>query len=109
MAGLNRRESRTGLRCRILLILYILFADILQTALVAIRPGPGSTDLPAVPDQSVAEVASFLRRNNLPQCHLHLLGFLNAIHQADPVAEPNTMRIRNNGRLSEYVDRKSVV
>ena len=64
---------------------------------------PGSTYISSMIDQSVAEIASFFRRNDLPQSHLHLLRFFYIIHQTHAVRQPDTMCIRHNSRFSEYI------
>ena len=62
-----------------------LRADILQTALVTVRLRPRRTDFTPVIHQAVAEIAAFLRWNQLPECHFHALRVLDSFHQPYPV------------------------
>ena len=53
--------------------------------------------------ESVAEIISFLRGNDLPQRHLHLFGILYAVYKSDSIGKPDTMCICDNCRLSENI------
>ena len=52
--------------------LYMLSADIVQTALVAVRFRSCRTHSASVIDEAVAEVVAFFRRDDLPESHLNL-------------------------------------
>ena len=59
-------------------------------------------------DQPVAEIAAFLRRDQLPQCHLHLLRILDAVHQSHAVYQTDTVSVRHNSRLMKDVTHDQV-
>lgn len=79
------------------------FAEISEAALLTMRRGAGRTDLSAVPDQAVAEVAAFLGRNDLPERLFYLGRFLNLIHQTHAVDQANAVGVGDDGRLAEYI------
>ena len=58
--------------------------------------------------KAVAKVAAFLRRDDLPQRHLHLLRFLNAAHKANFIAQPDAVGVGNDGGLAEHVPHNEV-
>ena len=58
--------------------------------------------------KAVAKVAAFLRRNDLPQGHLHLLRLLNAVHKADLIAQPDAVGVGNDGGLAEHIPHDEV-
>ena len=53
--------------------------------------------------KAVAQVAAFFRRNDLPQGHFHLLRFLDAVHKADLVAQPNAVGVCYDSRLAKHI------
>ena len=91
--------TRTALR----LLHPVFCADILQAALTAIWLCSCRTDVSAVIDQPVAEITSFFRRYDLPQCHLHFLRFFYPVYKPHTVYEANTMSICHDGRLPEHI------
>ena len=54
-------------------------------------------------DQTVAKIAAFLGRNDLPQGHFHLFRVLAILHQPNAVAQANAMGVGYNGRLAEHI------
>ena len=66
-------------------IILAISANILQTTLRASGP-PRHADRPAMQNEAVAEIISFLRRHDLPEFPLYFGGLLNTVHQADQVA-----------------------
>ena len=89
-------------------LLQLLSAYILQTAFITVRFRARRAHLPAVPDQPVTEIAAFLWRYDLPQCHLHFLWFFDVIHQPDPVTQTDAVRVRDDCRLSEYISHNKI-
>ena len=85
-----------------------LRADILQTALVTVRLRPRRTDFTPVIHQAVAEIAAFLRWNQLPECHFHALRVLDSFHQPYPVYQADAVRIRDNRRFSKHIPHNEV-
>lgn len=83
-------------------IILAMSANILQTTLRA-SGLPRHTDRPAMQNEAVAQIISFLRRHDLPKLPLYFGGLLNTVHQADQVAQTNAVSIRNYGRLAENV------
>ena len=53
--------------------------------------------------EAVAQVAALLGRDDLPQGHLHLLRLLDAIHEADLVAQPDAVGVGDDGGLAEHI------
>ena len=84
------------------------FADIRQTAFLAMRLRPRRTYVSSMVDKTVAEITALLRRNNLPERHLNLLRFLYIIYKADSVDQTDAMSIRHNSRLSEYISHDQI-
>lgn len=82
--------------------LYMLSADIVQTALVAVRFRSCRTHSASVIDEAVAEVVAFFRRDDLPESHLDFLRIF-LIDQTDTVAQADTVCIRHDRRLAEYI------
>ena len=82
--------------------------DIREHTPFTVRCRPRSTDLASVLHKPVAERASFFRRHNFPECHLHLLRILAVMHEPDAVAQPDAVRIRHNRRLFEYIAHNQV-
>ena len=58
--------------------------------------------------KAVAQVTAFLRRNDLPQGHLHLLRLLDAIHQSDFIAQPDAVGVCDDGGLAEHITHDQV-
>ena len=85
-----------------------LFTNICQTASVAIRFRSRSTYLSSMINKTMAKVTSFFWRDNLPQCHLHLLRLFDSIYQTDPVCQADTMCICHNCRLSKHISHDQV-
>ena len=85
-----------------ILIILPISANILQTALSTSGP-PRHTDRPAMQNEAVAEIISFLCRHDLPEFPLYFGGLLNTLHQADQIAQTDAVSIRNYGRLAENV------
>ena len=83
--------------------LYPLLANIRQTTFIAIRACPGSTYSTTMIHQTMAEFTALLWWNNFPKFHLHLFRVLNSVHQPDPVAESDTVRIRHDRRLAKDI------
>ena len=83
-------------------IILAISANILQTTLRASGP-PRHADRPAMQNEAVAEIISFLRRHDLPEFPLYFGRFLDAVHQTDQVAQTDAVSIRNYGRLSENI------
>ena len=83
-------------------IILAISANILQTTLRASGP-PRHADRPAMQNEAVAEIISFLRRHDLPEFPLYFGGLLNTVHQADQIAQTDAVSIRNNGGLAENV------
>ena len=86
----------------------VLLTDIREHTPFTVRCRPRSTDLASVLHKPVAERASFFRRHNFPECHLHLLRILAVMHEPDAVAQPDAVRIRHNRRLFEYIAHNQV-
>lgn len=63
--------------------------------------GSGSTYLSSVIYQSVAEIAAFLRRNDLPKLLFHLGRLLDTVHQSHAVHQADAVGIRHDGRLAK--------
>ena len=85
-----------------ILIILPISANILQTALSTSGP-PRHTDRPAMQNEAVAEIISFLCRHDLPEFPLYFGWLLNTVHQADQIAQTDAVSIRNNGGLAENV------
>ena len=56
----------------------------------------------------VAEITAFFRRNDLPQFLFDFCRFLNAVHQADAVAQPDAVGVSHDGRLAEHIPHNQV-
>ena len=82
-------------------------ADILQTADPALRM-PCDADCPSVIDESVTEIAAFLRRNDFPQFPLDLCRLSDIVHKTDQIAEADAVCICDDGRLSEDVSHHQI-
>ena len=81
----------------------VFLADVRKTAFVTIGLCPGCTHIPAVVHQPVAEIASFLRGNDLPQRHLHLFRLFDPIYKPDPVHQADSVRVCHTSRLAENI------
>ena len=88
-------------------IILAISANILQTALSTSGP-PRHTDRPAMQNEAVAEIISFLRGHDLPELPLYFGGLLYAVHHTNQVAEPDAVGIRDNSGLSEYIAHNQV-
>ena len=77
-------------------------ADILQAAAFTFGFA-GIADGPAVHDEPMAQVAALFGRDDLPQCHFHLLRFFDAVHQTDLIAQADAVGVRYDGRLAEHI------
>ena len=53
--------------------------------------------------KAVAQVAALFGRNDLPQGHFHLLRFLDAVHQANFVAQTDAVGVCYDGRFAEHI------
>ena len=82
--------------------------DICQTAFLTMRLRPRCTDVSSVIYQPVAEITAFFRRNDLPQFLFDFCRFLNAVHQADAVAQPDAVGVSHDGRLAEHIPHNQV-
>ena len=80
-----------------------LFADVIETAAVAVWRCPRGTDCTPVIHKPVAEIIALLRRNQLPECHLHFLWFPDPVHEPNAVRQADTVRISDDCRLSKDV------
>ena len=76
-----------------------LFADVIETAAVAVWRCPRGTDCTPVIHEPVAEIIALLRRNQLPECHLHFLWFPDPVHEPNAVRQADTVRISDDCRL----------
>ena len=85
----------------------MLSADIVQTALVAVRFRSCCTHSASVIDKSVTEVVAFLRRNDLPERHLDFLRVF-LVDQSDTVAQADTVCICDDRRFAEYITHDQV-
>ena len=97
-----------GTHKKMLFFYAVLLTDIREHTPFTVRCRPRSTDLASVLHKPVAERASFFRRHNFPECHLHLLRILAVMHEPDAVAQPDAVRIRHNRRLFEYIAHNQV-
>ena len=80
-----------------------LFADVIETAAVAVRCCPCGTDRAPVIHEPVAEIIALLRWNQLPECHLHFLWFPDPVYKPDAVHQADTVRICDDCRLSKDI------
>ena len=80
-----------------------LFADVIETAAVAVRLCPCCTDISSVVYKPVAEVIALFWRNDLPEFHFHFFRVLQVMDKADAVGKADTVSICYNGGLAEYV------
>ena len=53
--------------------------------------------------ETVAQITALFGRDDLPECHLHLLRFLDAVHKADLVAQADAVGVGDDGGLAEHV------
>ena len=77
-------------------------ADVRKTAFFALRL-PGIADGPAMHHETVAQITALFGRDDLPERHLHLLRFLDAVHKADLVAQADAVGVGDDGGLAEHV------
>ena len=82
--------------------LYVLSADVVQAALVAVRFCPCGTYGASVIDKSVAEIVAFLRRDDLPERHLDFFRVF-FVNKSDPVAQTDAVCVRNDRRFAEHI------
>ena len=68
----------------------------------------GDADFPAVINKTMAEIAAFLRRNDFPQLPFYFSRLLYIVHQADQIAEPDAVRVRDNRRFSENISHDQI-
>ena len=71
--------------------------------MAAVRLCPGTAHSSSVIHQTMAEIASFLGRDQFPKLHFHLFRVFYAIHQSYAVDQADTMGICYDGWLSKYV------
>ena len=86
----------------------VFLTNISQAAFVTVRGGSGCTDLPAVINETVAEIASFFRGNDFPECHLYLFRILYVIHKTDAICEADTVGVSDDGRFLEYISHNQI-
>lgn len=86
----------------------ILFANICQTAFVAIWFCSGGTHFTSMVHKSVAEITSFFRRNQFPKCHFYLLWFLDSVHKTYSIHNTDTMCICYDCWFSKYVSHNQI-
>lgn len=89
-------------------ILNPLCTDILQAAVFAVRCGAGRADVTSVQYKTVAQIVAFFRRNDLPQFHFYFLWIFDVIHQSDPVAQADAVRVRHDRRFSKYISHNQI-
>ena len=89
-------------------ILNPLCTDILQATVFAVRCGAGRADVTSVQYKTVAQIVAFFRRNDLPQFHFYFLWIFDVIHQSDPVAQADTVRVRHDRRFSKYISHNQI-
>ena len=53
--------------------------------------------------KTMAQIAAFLGRDDLPQGHFYFLRLLDAVHKADPVAQPDAVGICHDGWLAKHI------
>ena len=82
-------------------------ADVLQAASPAFR-SPGHTHRSSVVHEAVAEIIPLFRRDDLPQCCLHLARLFHIVHQADEICEADAVGVGDDGRLSEHIAQHQV-
>ena len=70
--------------------------------------GSGSTYLSSVIYQSVAEIAAFLRWNDLPKLLFHLGRLLDTVHQSHAVHQADTVSVRHDGGLTEDISHDQI-
>ena len=88
-------------------IILAISANILQTTLRT--SGPSShADRPAVQNKPMAQIISLFRRHDLPELPLYFGGLLDAVHQADQVAQTDAVSIRDNGRFAEHISHDQI-
>ena len=80
-----------------------LFTDIIETTAVAVWCCPRGTDRAPVIHEPVAEIIALLRRNQLPEYHLHFLWFFDPVHKPNAVHQADTVGIGDDRRLSKDV------
>ena len=85
-----------------------LFADVIETAAVAVRLCPCCTDISSVVYKPVAEVIAFLWRNDLPEFHFHFFRVLQVMNKTDAVGKADTVGICYNGWFAEYITHDKV-
>ena len=83
-------------------LFYMLSADIIQTAFVAVRLRPCRTHSASVIDEAVAEVVAFFRRDDLPERHFDFFRIL-FVDETDTVTQADTVRVSDDRRLAKYI------
>ena len=81
----------------------ILCTDIVKAAFITIWLCTCCTDITSMINQTMAELISLFRWNDLPQSHFYLLRLFDPIYQPHPVHQADTMGIRYDRRFSKDV------
>ena len=58
--------------------------------------------------EAVAEIISFLRRNDLPERHLNFFRVLDPVHETNPVCQADAVGIGDDRRFSEDITHDEV-
>ena len=88
-------------------IILAISANVFQTTLRTFGPAR-YTDRPAMQDEAMAQVISLFRRYDLPEFPLYFGGLLDAVHQADQVAQTDAVSIRDNSRFAKHVSHDQI-
>ena len=80
-----------------------LFTDIVQTTAVTIRFCPRRTYFTSMIHKTVTQIIPFLRRNDLPECHLYFFGFFDSIDKTNTVCKADTVCVSYECRFSKYL------
>ena len=80
---------------------------VLEAAALALRSARYAYGSP-MQNKPVAKIVAFLRRYDLPQRSLYLCRIFDIIHQSNEIAEPYTVGVRDDSRLSEHISHHKV-
>ena len=80
-----------------------LFTDIVQTTAVTIRFCPRRTYFTSMIHKTVTQIIPFLRRNDLPECHLYFFGFFDSIDKTNTVCKADTVCVSYDCRFSKDI------
>ena len=69
---------------------------------------PSRTNISPVIYQPMTEIASFFRRNDLPQFHLYFLRLLDSVYKTHAIHQTDTVGICYDRRLSEHIPHDQV-